>query len=248
MLFHASNNPNATAFLTMNNKGRIIKNTTYLELGKYSTAIARNLIRERKDFTEKHILVLIPTSTEFVMALFAVFMLEAQPVVLHSPDPNRLDEDIASIISVCVKYSIDYILCDDFVEQMIKKPLASVYQANSSRMATPSLVNISHLKLSKKDANIGINPKKDSIHIRTKSTKTCTILVTADASLNLKYISFSEKEIIRFLTFIQSEYSITASKPLLSCARSHSGFGFFYGNLLSIFAGNIFLACVIELQ
>lgn len=225
------------AFRTIDNKVREGSGLSWKKFDRKVATVALTLKNKLHLTAGNHAILMHTHSEDFVIAVYACFVLGIVPIPIPPIDEHRLDEDVPALFNVIRDYGVKAILVNHESDAALKAKAVSHHikdTASVSKMSLPPIYNTSKPKI--------LNKGCQDFHLTVKKewlSKNNTALVWLYWTADHRRIAvrLSHPNIMGMAKVQKETCQMSSTKPIVGCVRSSSGIGFIHTCIMGVYLG-----------
>lgn len=193
-----------------------------------------------------YVVLMYSLSEEFVITVYACFMLGIIPIPMLPFDSNRIGEDFPAFVGVVKDFEVCEVFVNEDVERYMKNgPVADALKKMNHRRQRPLRIKNTS-KLTKVSNMAALNLKmaryQADSHFRDPDT-TCLVWLNFTLDHYRVGASLTHRNIISVCKVFKETCNLSAKSSIVGCVRHASGIGFVQVALLGCFVGTSTYLC-----
>lgn len=239
LIWRASVCADDPAYTLMDARGREAKTLTFRKLSMRVSSIAHYFVDKRGLRPGDHILLILPHGLDFVGAIHACLVLGLVAIPIASPDFDRIDEDLSSLLALINDFQIRGVVVNQATEDVLRsKPFQQAMRTKGESLdILPNLINIGKVSSTKKDRLLGSDGGFHLDERWLQPEHTAMIQVYYDADCRRTAVRLSHAALIAQCRVQRLDCLLIPSRPLVSCVRSYNGLGLLHCSMLGLYVG-----------
>ncbi|CAG8507726.1 13083_t:CDS:10 [Ambispora leptoticha] len=227
--------PEDGAYTCLDIRGREGKSTSWKKLSNKIATIA-NYLQKKGCKPGHHTILLFPHGLDYIVTLYACFVVGVTPIPLAPPDINRAKEDVPALLALCEDFEIPYILINNDTEALLKGRQVQAYLKTAGKYAAklPPFINITKApKFTKtlKEANYGVQSQWMDPHYPA------LVLCYFSSDMSRSCVKLGHDNLLALCKVQKETCRMSNSRPIMSCEQSFNGIGFVQSVLLGVYIG-----------
>ncbi|KAI9298658.1 acetyl-CoA synthetase-like protein [Neoconidiobolus thromboides FSU 785] len=213
------------AFSIVDTKGKESKSLSFSKINMKVLTLAHYLVTQKIP-AQSPILILMPPGLDYLTSVHAALAANMVVIPYWDFDNTRIKEEILTLQKLIIDFKIKLILVNPVTEERLKNKGIQAMFKNKPGFVLPPLVNVTKIPKSK--------ARLEGLYTGVLGV---LVLLYFSADMERQCISFNAPSLLHQCKLHKYELGLTASRPLVTCARVYNGIGFLHFALLGIYVG-----------
>ncbi|KAF8002740.1 hypothetical protein HF325_003705 [Metschnikowia pulcherrima] len=239
--FRVTSSGDAIAFQNIDTSGKTSsKPLTWKKLEQRVYAACQYIIEKTTLRASQYVILMYSLSEEFIVILYACFMLGIIPIPMLPFDSNRIGEDFPAYVGVIKDFDVQEVFVNDDVERFMKNgPVADALKKMNHRRVKPLRIkNTSKLTKLSSVAHLNSKIAKYQADAKFRDELTTALIWLNFTSDHYRVgATLSHKSIVNICKVFKETCNLSSKSSIVGCVRHSAGIGFVQAALLGVYLG-----------
>lgn len=239
--FRVAQSGDSVAFQNIDPSGKSsLKPLTWKKFELRVYALCNHIMTKTTLKSGEYVVLMYSLSEDFIVAVYACFLLGIVPVPMLPFDSNRIGEDFPAFVGVVKDFDIHEVFVNEDVEKYMKNgPVADALKRMNHRRPKALKVK-STSKITKVSNTASLNSKiaKYQSEARFRDEATTSLVWLHFTSDHYRMgACLSHKNIVSICKVFKETCNLSSKSSIVGCVRHSNGIGFVQACLLGVFLG-----------
>lgn len=239
--FRVAHSGDSIAFQNIDPSGKSsLKPLTWKKFELRVYAMCNHIMTKTSLRSGEYVILMYSLSEDFIVAVYACFMLGIIPIPMLPFDSNRIGEDFPAFVGVVKDFDIQEVFVNEDVEKYMKNgPVAdALKKMNHRRQRALKIKSTSKINKVSNTASLNAKIAKYQSDSRFRDETTTSLVWLHFTSDHYRVgACLSHKNIVSICKVFKETCNLSSKSSIVGCVRHSAGIGFVQACLLGVFLG-----------